>query len=865
MKKLFSLLACALGFYPMYAQTWTTQLSNVNANNWVQFIDAVDSNVCWGLAAARTGQTNPVQEYTKTSDGGNTWFAGAITNAANHGPSCINALNADTAWVAMFNTTGGGGKILKTIDGGLSWIHQTTAAFTAPAGFPNVVHFFDANNGFCMGDPNGGYFEIYTTVDGGTTWVRTPQANIPANLAGEFGITDVYATYGNTIWFGTNMGRFYKSIDGGLNWSVATSPYTGFIGGLSFKDANYGIAVEADLGTVNTDAIYTNDGGATWNILPGNTAAFAQKQGIMFLPGTASTFVITSPYLPSGSGVSFDDGNTWAAIDALIHSDVDFVDSIHGWSGGGEFINNTAPIYKWQQLQANDVASDKINLNNYVGQSIMNPTSDFRNAGNATQTFNVTMTISGGYSSTKTITNLAFGQISTVAFDPWTPAATGSYTVTIYTQLAGDANLLNDTLIKVVTVLPEFVNYGWITKQPITSARFGLSGGFLYQGTYPSGNGYLFADGGADLASGMLVANNDQFDITADTWSAKAPMPSVKYQFSMQRAGNKLYAFGGYSGGFAPDSNCYVYDFSSDSWTIASQMPTPVGDYASGVYGDSLIYYIGGFDGTADQNIVQIYNVNTDSWTTGTAKSGTTAAGLRGAIYQDKIIVAGGFNQVLGAEIDEVYMGTISAANPSNITWTALPSYPGGTVGRLAAGVTFGGTIPLIVFVGGDPVGQGTAVMDYTFGYDVVQNGWFIGPPKPTGVSNVSDFVGTVFNDSLYLTSVSGYNGATTVTVSEWLNMGSASVLAVKNIENNPGNIFAYPNPNATGKITLLLPSAKENYKVEVYNYLGESVKEVNSVNQSSLHIDMEHLAKGIYSVKVSNEKNDYYTKIILQ
>lgn len=860
MKKLFTtFLALAAGILSANAQSWTVQLSNVDPNNWVQFIDAVDSNVCWGLASSRLGQTTPAQEYTKTADGGNTWFAGAITNAAGLGPSCIHAISEDTAWVAMFNPAGGG-KVLKTTDGGLSWTHQATATFTAPAGFPNVVHFFDSNNGFCMGDPNGGYFEIYTTVDGGTNWVRTPQANIATHLAGEFGITDVYTTVGNTIWFGTNMGRFYKSIDGGLNWTVAASPYTGFIGGLSFKDANYGIAVEADLGTVTTDAIFTNDGGATWSLLPGNTATFAQKQGIIHLPGTASTFVITSPYLPSGSGVTFDDGNTWSVIDGLIHSDADFVDSLHGWTGGGEAIG---PIYKWQQLAADDVAADIINMT-FVGTTSFNPTGDVKNVGSATQSFNVTMTITGGYSSTKTVSNLAFGQTQTVTFDPWLPAA-GTYLVTMYTSLATDANLLNDTITKSVTCYPEFVNYGWISKQPIPTARFGLSGGFIYQGTYPTGNGYLYTDGGADLATGMLSTNNDEFDITLDAWSAKAPMPTAKYQFSMQRAGNKLYAFGGYSGGFTPDPNCYIYDPVANSWTSAASMPTPVGDYASGVYNDSLIYYIGGFDGAADQNMVQIYNVNTDSWTTGTAKIGTAAGGLRGGIYQDKIVVVGGFNQLLGAEIDEAHMGTISASNPSTITWSALPAYPAGTVGRLAAGVTFGGTIPLIVFVGGDPVGQGTAAMDYTFGYDVVQNGWFVGPPKPTGVSNVSDFVGTVFNDSLYLTSVSGYNGSATVTVSEWLNMGGASALAIKNIQGSAKQIVVYPNPNADGKVTVLIPSATENYSLEVINYLGQTVAEQNVNRQKSVQLNLSAIAKGIYSVKLSNEKENYTAKIVLK
>ncbi|HRB38221.1 MAG TPA: YCF48-related protein [Bacteroidia bacterium] len=317
------------------AQQWIAQSSNINPNNYVQFIDAVDTNVVWGLSSDRNSQQNPVQEFTRTTNGGLTWTAGTITNAANHGPSCIMALNADTAWVAMFNVSGGG-SILRTNDGGVSWTKQTTATFTAPNGFPNVVHFFNANEGFCMGDPNGGYFEIYTTTDGGNNWIRVPQANIAANLTGEFGITDVYTNYGDsTVYFGTNKGRIYNSTDRGMNWTVSSTPYTGFIGAITFRDANFGIACEADNATTSTDLIVTNDGGATWSLLPTSSAGFTMKQSIRYVPGTDSTFVITSPYTIYGSAFSIDNGVNWRLMDNLIHSDCDFVNATTGWSGGG--------------------------------------------------------------------------------------------------------------------------------------------------------------------------------------------------------------------------------------------------------------------------------------------------------------------------------------------------------------------------------------------------------------------------------------------------------------------------------------------------------------------------------------------------
>jgi photosystem II stability/assembly factor-like uncharacterized protein len=324
---------------------WIPQPSNLTAGWYVQFLDAVDSNVVWGLAADPASQLTPVQEFTKTVDGGNLWIANPISNAAGLSPSGIFGLNADTAWVAMFDGTAGGGKILKTTDGGINWTWQQTALFAAPSGFPNFVYFFDADNGICMGDPTSGYMEIYTTTDGGSNWIRTPQANIDPHLAGEFGITSVYTAYGDsTLWFGTNLGRVYKTTDRGLNWTVASTPYAGsYIGDLAFRDADNGIATNGSPGTASTDIIRTTDGGATWNVVATNTAGILTKV-LSAVPGADSTYFLSSPQIGGGTAFTLDDGDSWASVDNLIHSDVEFVNPTTGWTGSNEL---GAPMFKW--------------------------------------------------------------------------------------------------------------------------------------------------------------------------------------------------------------------------------------------------------------------------------------------------------------------------------------------------------------------------------------------------------------------------------------------------------------------------------------------------------------------------------------
>jgi photosystem II stability/assembly factor-like uncharacterized protein len=856
-KHFYSILMVTLmlltNYQMMNAQQWVAQQSNINPNNYIQFIDAVDTNVVWGLSSDRNSQLNPVQEFTRTVNGGQTWTAGTITNAAGLGPSCIMALNADTAWVAMFDPNGGG-KILRTYDGGQSWTHQATATFTAPNGFPNVVHFFDANDGFCMGDPNGGYFEIYTTNDGGNNWVRVPQANIPANQPAEYGITDVYTHFGDsTIYFGTNQGRVFKSTDRGNTWTVGSTPFTGFLGAITFRDALFGLACEADNLTTSTNLAVTTDGGSTWSLLPTQAAGFTLKQSIRFVPGTDSTFVITSPYTIFGSAFSVDNGVNWRKMDNLIHSDCEFVNATTGWSGGGEL---GSPIYKWTgplTIAANDAALQSVDIRKSVGTGQQIPKATVLNNGLSTQTFNVTMQISGGYTSTKTVSNLSFNQTQQVSFDPWTPGNTGNYTITVYSQLASDSDLNNDTLTAVTTAFNELPHYGWLVRQPLSIPTFGLASSYVRIPAAPVDTGFLFAAGGADFSA--IQSKNEKFDVNNGVWTNATPMSAALYQFSMHNVKNKVYTAGGYTGGFTPSAATYVYDFSTNNWSSKAPMPQPVGDYASGVYLDSLIYFIGGYSGSANVNAVQIYDPSTNTWTSGTPKPGMATAGLRGGIYNDLIVVTGGYSQAIQGTVDEAWLGQIDANNPSVITWQALPPFPGGTISRFAAGNTYRNTLPYILFTGGDPTGAGLEVMDDVWAYDLLNNQWLIGPPKPTPCSNISNFSSAIYNDSIYMVVAGGYDGANLTPANEWLNLGISPFVKLQEFNALSQSIAVNPNPS-NDVIELLLPEAFKNADITLFDANGSLVKQTKSNGQIKWTWSVSDLSNGIYYLKaISNNK----------
>lgn len=401
MKKTLLLLAI-LAASNLQAQFWTEKATTfTTASRGVDDISIASNSVIWVKAydGASTSPNPPsVREYAKSIDGGNTWTSGTInlgTGGTSLNVSSIMAVSATTAWVTAFPTSTTKGGVWKTVNGGTDWTKQTSALFnTGTDSFTNLVYFWDANNGVVQGDPASGYFEIYTTVDGGTTWTRVPSANIPAPLTEEYGYVHNYDVVGNTIWFGTNKGRLFKSTDKGLNWTVSQSPVTDFGGetvsaSYSFSDANNGLLVSG------TGALHrTTDGGTTW--APRTFTGPLGSNEIEYVPGT-STVVSLGSAPNYGSSYSFDNGATWtAATTATQYTVLKFTSPTVGFAGGFTTSATVGGIYKYtgtvlgtddfvtseklvaypnpanDLLQLNGVAINEITVYDILGKQVMN-------------------------------------------------------------------------------------------------------------------------------------------------------------------------------------------------------------------------------------------------------------------------------------------------------------------------------------------------------------------------------------------------------------------------------------------------------------------------------------------------------------
>ncbi len=282
---------------------WVPQTSGITTR--LRNIRAVDDNIVWAC-----GNSGVV---LKTTDGGTTWVNMTPTNAGATNYT-VDAFDATTAWVT--GTIGGSAdvSIWKTTDGGTTWVSQ----YNNPTGFGDALRMLNANEGVYYGDPDpypSTNWEILTTTNGGTNWTRVPLANFPPadSVNGEYGAACSMDIFGNNVWFSAYSGvagtqpRIYKSTNKGMNWTVSSFPQNQGSSGsnyVAFADANNGIVVCLD-GTVAS----TTDGGATW------TTSFVTGVAFRFatnVPGYGNTYVTVG-----SSGVSHftsDNGATWNTL-----------------------------------------------------------------------------------------------------------------------------------------------------------------------------------------------------------------------------------------------------------------------------------------------------------------------------------------------------------------------------------------------------------------------------------------------------------------------------------------------------------------------------------------------------------------------
>jgi hypothetical protein len=307
----------------------------------------------------------------------------------------------------------------------------------------------------------------------------------------------------------------------------------------------------------------------------------------------------------------------------------------------------------------NDVGTLSIDLaGNLVPGSVV-PTATVKNFGTSSNSFNVTMTITGGYTSTKAVSSLAPGATQLVSFDSWS-ATLGQKTAKVYTQLGSDGDATNDTLYKSIGVYPGLYSSGSV--YPTNT----------YLGSGVGAAGYLYSIGGNTTS--LLGTECYKYNSATDTWTPIASLPSGRRVLATANVGNFIYAIGGSDMASAYQSTVYRYDIALDSWTTVASLPVATA-WGKAIGYNNKIYFAGGVDAASTVlSTVYVYDVTANTWTAGTSMPGPKFGGAFSITGNKLIYVAGANATVISSD---VYVGTIDNTDPLLIAWTMAAKYPG--------------------------------------------------------------------------------------------------------------------------------------------------------------------------------------------
>jgi photosystem II stability/assembly factor-like uncharacterized protein len=312
---------------------WDNQSSGTTVR--LRGVSAVNQSIAWASGDKGT--------YARTVDGGKTWTPGHVPDSGDLDFRDVDAFSADVAYLLSIGE-GEKSRIYKTNDGGLHWTLQFKN--TRPTAFFDAMAFWDANHGIAVSDPVDGRFLIIITADGGATWKEMHPNGMPLALAGEGAFaasgTCITVQGKQNVWFGTGGpegARVFHSIDGGRNWTVATTPITkgkaAGIFSLLFWDAKHGVLIGGDYTKereVGNNAACTSDGGRTWRLAE-TKRPNGYRSGVALVDGRKKRRLLTVG--PAGSDFSISGGKSWRILGEEGFHSVSFAaNSQAGWAVG---------------------------------------------------------------------------------------------------------------------------------------------------------------------------------------------------------------------------------------------------------------------------------------------------------------------------------------------------------------------------------------------------------------------------------------------------------------------------------------------------------------------------------------------------
>ncbi len=183
-------------------------------------------------------------------------------------------------------------------------------------------------------------------------------------------------------------------------------------------------------------------------------------------------------------------------------------------------------------------------------------------------------------------------------------------------------------------------------------------------------NGKIYVIGG--VSENVLTSLNERFDPVSNTWETLAPMPTSRAEFDIACVNGKIYAIGGSGNSIGGPLNngtlnsVEEYNPITNTWTTRSPMPTWRSNVSLAVIND-LIYCSGGWPYSIA--VCEVYNPATDQW--------ITASPLNtGRVNTNGSASLQGFGYFIGGKNEGGVLNSCERYNPSENSWTYIPSLP---------------------------------------------------------------------------------------------------------------------------------------------------------------------------------------------